>query len=102
MQGFSHDANDARIHSSGSSKYYVNGANGQTEAVVDVTNPGVITHNIWGNDLVGLPAVSYLLAGQVRRNGSLTRYYHLSACLWRLGRHGGCASGAKDHLACPP
>ena len=92
MQGYSYDASDARIHSSGSSKYYVNGANGQTEAVVDIWNPGVITHNIWGNDLVG----------QVRRNGSLTRYYHLSACLWRLGRHGGCASGAKDHLACPP
>jgi len=34
---------------------------------VDVTNPGIITHNIWGNDLVG----------QVRRNGGLTRYYHL-------------------------
>ena len=34
---------------------------------MDVTNPGIITHNIWGNDLVG----------QVRRNGSLTRYYHL-------------------------
>ena len=34
---------------------------------MDVTNPGIITHNIWGNDLVG----------QVKRNGSLTRYYHL-------------------------
>ena len=67
MQVYAYDASDARIHSSGSSKYYVNGANGQTEAVVDVTNPGIITHNIWGNDLVG----------QVRRNGSLTRYYHL-------------------------
>ena len=34
---------------------------------MDLTNPGIITHNIWGNDLVG----------QVKRNGGLTRYYHL-------------------------
>jgi hypothetical protein len=35
----------------------LNGAVGKTEAVVDLSNPGIITHNIWGNDLVGLPAV---------------------------------------------
>jgi len=64
---YSYDANDLRIYSSGSWKFYVNGADGKTEAVVDVSNPGIITHNIWGNDLIG----------QVKRNGGLTRYYHL-------------------------
>jgi hypothetical protein len=64
---YSYDANDLRIYSSGSWKFYVNGADGKTEAVVDVSNPGIITHNIWGNDLIG----------QVKRNGGFTRYYHL-------------------------
>jgi RHS repeat-associated protein len=52
-------------------------------------NNSKYTYNIYGNDNIG----------QLLRDGvSISRCYYLSASLWRLRRHGGCAYGAKDHL----
>ena len=65
---YSYDANNSRIYNSYSNKSYVQGADGNTEAIVDISGPQLMTHNILGNGNIGKIA---------RNGGTLSRFYYL-------------------------
>lgn len=63
-----YDSNGNRVLNTSANKYYVNNSLGLNEAIVDKSNDNIITHNIFGNDMIG----------QIDRvNTTLTRYYYL-------------------------
>lgn len=63
-----YDSNGNRVLNATANKYYVNNELGMNEAIVDKSNNNIITHNIFGTDMIG----------QIDRvNTTLTRYYYL-------------------------